>query len=269
MKHFSKACFLFLSLLSFNAFSQSTIGIDTGLYTADDLPVQAPSSATVTHKYLRLNISHELPKEINFSAYGEYVEVQMNDFSIGSARDGDAQKGLGEVGFNLGKEIYQHSDWYNLSLNLGMSAPGFGYNAQLFNAPGQGFTAYIASLGNYFSLGDFGLNLSFTYKYRPGSLKGIEAPDQFIYDISIPYSFAGNHFVSVGYQRLQAQSGIELGEAQGRLFPVVKEASKTYNLTYGLLFADVNQLEFTYSLKKAIDNTDGGKSLSLSYLYNF
>lgn len=271
----SHLTYLFLGLISSNVFAQKVLRLDTGLYTATDLPAQGPvsSSANVTHKYARFGYSTNLPKEITLSTYGEYLEVQMNNFSQPTAKEGAAQKGLAEAGFDLSRGIYNFSDWYNLGLGVGMSAPGFGYNSQAFNAPGQGFTSYIFSLDNYFSIGDFGIGLNLKYKERPGSNGDIEAPEQFIYDLNASY-FYESHFLTINWISLRAQSGIDLGGAKwtatgSKRFPVVKEASDTAIFTYGYLLADGHQIDLNFSIKTAVDNTDGGNGFNLGYSYTF
>jgi hypothetical protein len=265
-----------LALTTFEVFAQSSLRLDTGLYTGTDLPASKegnnnksiPGNANVTHKYVRFGYNTTLPKEINLSTYAEYLEVQMNNFSQETAKDGDTQKGVAEAGFELSRGIYQYSDWYNLGLGIGMSAPGYGYNANTFNAPGQGFTAYILSIDNYFTVGDFGFGANIMYKERPGSNGNEEAPEQIIYDLSASY-FHESHFISVSRVSLRAQSGVDLSGQYFTRFPVVKESSDTYVLTYGYLFADGNQIDLNVSQKNAIDNTDGGLGYNLGYSYHF
>jgi hypothetical protein len=190
----------------------------------------------------------------------------MNNLNKGSfGNDGDVQKGLAEVGMNFSREIYKYSDWYNLGLSAGFAAPGYGYNANKFNAPGQGFTSYIFSVDNFFTLGDFGLGANFTYKERPGSNGRHQAPEQFIYDLSASY-FYESHFISISYAKLQSQSGIDLGEGP---FPVLQENYETMTYTYGYMFENGNQIDLNVSNKVMLKNTDGGLGFNLGYSYNF
>ncbi len=277
MKLFKNILALGLSgLFSFSLLADNSLRIDSGIYTATDVPASPegnggkpiPSSATISHRYVRLGYGTTLPHEIGLSTYGEYLEVQQNNFDQETSKDGDAQKGLAEVGVQLSREMYSYSDWYNLGLGLGVSAPGYGYNANAFNAPGQGFTAYIFSLENNFTIGDWGLGANLIYKERPGSNGNIEAPEQLIYDISASY-FYESHFLSLSRVSLRAQSGVDLSGQYFTKFPVVKEESDTLILTYGYLFSDGNQIDLNFSMKDAVKNTDGGQGFNLGYSYNF
>lgn len=276
MKSILNTLIVSLLCLSFSAIAESTIRLDTGIFKATDVPASPegngnqpiPSDAHFLHRYVRLAYSTSIFYDMTLSTYGEYLELQQNNFDQETSKDGDSQKGLSEVGAQLSKNVFNYSDWYSLGLGLGFSAPGYGYNANSFNAPGQGFTAYILSLENTFILGNWALGANITYKERPGSNGSVEAPEQLIYDLSASY-FHKSHFISVSMVALRAQSGVNLSGQYFTKFPVVKEYSNTTLITYGYLFDSGDQIDINYSLKNAVKNTDGGFGVNIGYSYNF